>query len=122
MIHPDWLFKIPEHKVPMKAAKLNPLDRMPSNIIFFPNQAGLSHRMASQAPAVKRRSKSFPTEMAKARGHRQVEDPIAQSRLAELFAMRRDEKAPENFIRDALEVLHRHNAISSSLALVGKIS
>ena len=106
----------------MKTANPNPLDRMPTNILFFPHHAGLSHRMASLSPEGKRRSKGFSTVAAKARARRMVEDPIAQSRLAELFALKRNEKAPENFLRDALEVLHRRNAVPGSPVLQGRAS
>lgn len=90
---------------------------MPANILLFPNPTGSSDHMASPSAAGKRRSKGFSTAAAKGRAQQMVLDPVAQSRIAELFAMRRDEKAPENFVRDALEVFHRRNAIPGALAL-----
>jgi len=98
----------------MKAANLNPLDRSPSNIIFFPHHAGFSHRMTLASSSGKRRAKGSSTVAANLRLRRMMEDPITPSRMAELFALRRDEKAPENLIRDALEVLHRRNEMTGT--------
>ena len=95
----------------MKAANLNPLDRSPANIVFFPLHAGSSRRITLVSPPGKRRVTSASTVAANVRSRRIMEDPIAQGRIAALFALKREEKAPENFIRDALEVLHRRNAI-----------
>jgi hypothetical protein len=106
----------------MKAANLNPLDLVPANIIFFPTHAGYSRRMTLLSPTGERKSKGSSTAATKARSRRMIEDPITPSRLAELFALKRDEKAPENFLRDALEVFHRRNAIPGPSALPGKAS
>lgn len=60
--------------------------------------------------------------VANSRPRQMMEDPNAQSRIAGLLALKRDDKAPENFLRIALEVLHRHNAIPGTPEIPGKAS
>ena len=114
LIRPDWLFENTERLFCMQAANLNSLDRSPDNIVLFPHQVGFSRRMTLASSWGKRRTKGSSSVASTLRLRRMAEDPMTPSRMVELFALKRDEKAPENLIRDALEVLHRRNGISGN--------
>ncbi len=114
-VRPGWLARNTTLKLSMKTANLRQPDLVPDNIIDFPNHSGFSGRMTVPSPSGARVSKVPVKEVAKAPSRSRMEDTIAQSRMAELFALKREEKAPENYVRDALEVFHRRNAIAGAL-------
>jgi hypothetical protein len=121
-VRPGCLARNTNPKFPMKAVKLRQPDIVPDNIIAFPNHAGFSRRVTVLSPLGEAKPKVSLKKVARAPSRRLMEDPIAQSRLAELFALKREEKAPENYIRDALEVFHRRNAISGAGLIRGDLS
>ena len=75
-----------------------------------PQNAGLARLMAAMVPGENRGPDPFLNLLSSPDLRPHVKDSHAQSRIAELLALKREDKAPENFIRDALAALHRRNA------------
>ena len=90
----------------MIAVSRNFLNLIPA----VPQSAGLARLMAAMAPAEPRGPDPSLNFFSNSHLRPDVKDPIAQSRIAELLALKRDDRAPENFTRDALAALHRRNA------------
>ena len=90
----------------MIAVSRNFLDLIPA----VPQSAGLARLMAAMAPAEPRGPDPSLNFLSNPHLRPDVKDPIAQSRIAELLALKREDKAPENFTRYALAALHRRNA------------
>ncbi len=96
----------------MQAATSRISDLVPANYLIFTENQDPARIVTSMSPSASRGRKVPLMLLGKARSPKIVEDPVAQSRLAELFALRREEKPPENFIQDALAQLHRRQADS----------
>ena len=90
----------------MIAVSRNFLNLVPA----VPQNAGLARLMAAMAPAESRGPDPSLNLISNPHLRPDVKDPVAQSRIAELLALKREDKAPENFTRDALAALHRRNA------------
>ena len=93
----------------MNAANIQQSDFVPYNILFFPTPAGFSRRMNGLPPSGARTSKRSADGTSKSRPSRPPEDPISESQLSELFAEKRAEKPPENFLPDFLAEFRRRN-------------
>ena len=84
----------------MTAANLLCPDQFPANLIFFAAHGGQTARTDQQ--------RNGNGEPANAPRRDLPEDPVA-SRLNELFAHKREEKAPEGFMNNFMEEFARRN-------------
>ncbi len=84
----------------MPAANLHLPDHAPANLSYFSAPVNFSRRTNKPQPS---------GTAAKSRPNGPGEASVAESRLSELFAGKRAEKAPENFLNDLLAEFRRRN-------------
>jgi hypothetical protein len=96
----------------MKAANLHHPGLASPNIMIFPAPSALSGRIPLP-PVCGLKTRRSPGPAKKSTPHRASEDPVSESRLSELFALKRAEKPPENFLADFIVEFRRRNYGSS---------
>lgn len=91
----------------MKTATLMPADGLRATFMSYPD-ANLSSRRLTGTRSPKRQLPATVVEPSRDL----PEEGSAPSQLAALFALKRAEKPPENFLQDFLSEFHRRNGIS----------